>query len=203
MCRLSCMCLNVFAYTGITVAMSYLIKIQLKAKDESEWRQNTSHHASFSELRVKEGIMDSICLGGRALCPGPRGTSSRMGPSIRWEDDPSYPCGVWLVQLYLIGQEQRAALHQGVWHSADIRSDPLIWDSLLYFHKYFKIELICTSYTENKRKMFKGTKSNRHDGCYNSSWHFTSTADVNVHFQTHFLSIKKTVNTVSLYCSNE
>lgn len=73
------------------------------------------------------------CLGGRALCPGPQGTSSRMGPSIRWEDDPGYPCGVWLIQLYLIGQEQRAALHRGVWHSTDIRTDPQSLESLRVF----------------------------------------------------------------------
>lgn len=72
------------------------------------------------------------CLGGHALCPGPQGTSSKMGLSIRWEDDPSYPCGVWLIQLYLIGQEQRPALHRGVWHSADIRTDPQSLESLRY-----------------------------------------------------------------------
>lgn len=46
-----------------------------------------------------------------------------MGQSIRWEVDLRYPCGVWLVQLYLIGQEQRDVLQQGVWNSADIGTD--------------------------------------------------------------------------------
>lgn len=100
-------------------------------KDESEPKQN--HHASEQGAVGEGGHYDQClggCLGGRALCPGPQGTSSRMGPSIRWEDDPSYPCGVWLVQLYLIGQEQRATLHRGVWHSADIRTDPQRLESL-------------------------------------------------------------------------
>lgn len=91
--------------------------------DESQPQQNTSKQGAVGE-GGHCGWCLCGCLGGRALCPGPRGTSSRMSRSIRCEDDPGYPCGVWLVQLYLIGQEQRAALHQGVWHSVDIRVDP-------------------------------------------------------------------------------
>lgn len=55
-----------------------------------------------------------------------------MSQSIRWEDDPSYPHGVWLVQLYLIGQEQRATFHQGAWHSAD----PLKENCFIYIYVY-------------------------------------------------------------------
>lgn len=69
-------------------------------------------------LHTMASVRVAFWGGGRAPCPGPRGTSSRMGPSIRCDDDPSHPCGVRLVQLCLIGQEQ------SVWHSADTRWDP-------------------------------------------------------------------------------
>ncbi|KAM7404619.1 hypothetical protein PAMP_011951 [Pampus punctatissimus] len=83
------------------------------------------------------------CSGGRALCPGPQGASSRMGLSIRWEDDPSYPCGVWLVQLYLIGQEQRAALHRGRNYEVLNGGQP---DSLINAGKYSSAEVYRDEY---------------------------------------------------------
>lgn len=60
------------------------------------------------------------------------------------------PCGVWLVQLHLIGQEQRAALHQGVWYPADIRNTPLRQKSI-YLVQQFTIIVSSIWYNDGKR----------------------------------------------------
>lgn len=77
----------------VIAAMSCMIKIHLKAEDESEQRQNTSHHARFSELWVKEGIMASVweAVWGVVLCAQAlgapvagwtRASAERMTPAI-------------------------------------------------------------------------------------------------------------------------
>lgn len=90
------------------------------------WRTIRGRHKTLATTATHNGKCPGGFLGGgRAPCPGPRGTSSRMGPSIRCDDDPSHPCGVRLVQLCLIGQEQ------SVWHSADTRWDPDSYQPLI------------------------------------------------------------------------
>lgn len=70
---------------------------------------------------VSGWLLSGVTLRARALGAPVAGWT----PSIRYEDDPDFPCRDGLVQLHLIGQEQRAALHQGVWHSADRGANPL------------------------------------------------------------------------------
>lgn len=73
------------------------------------WRR---HHGWMSGVWIAVWGVTRCAQALRAPVAGWTRESARM-------DDPLYPCGVWLVQLHLIGQEQRAALHQGVWHSTD------------------------------------------------------------------------------------